>query len=580
MGKGSGAEGARTSSREATTSTSPVGSSGFSLPSGRRRTSPLTSTQNSLRRWCASSSRATTCTYPEASRRSRKTTPPWSRRRATQPARVTCRPASGARREPASCVRSKAVPFGKGLPAVVDVRADALVVEPLEVGQLGVGEGRQGGGGDVAAHLLDGAGAGDDRRDAGLVDHPAQRERRRGGLPGDRGHLAGGIDPDLEGDPGEGLTDVEGLAVPVEVPVVVGRERRRLVVLAGQQTAGQGNPGEDADPGTGGRRQQLLQRLAPEDVQDHLDGLHARVLQSGQPLGHGLDRDAVGGDRAVGDESVERVVDALVAVDGGRRAVQLDEVERVDAEVAAGPVDPRAQVLGGVLRRLERVGAAPGLGGDERPLTPGGQRLADPLLRAPVAVHVRDVEEGHAGVERGSQDVGRRVVVDVPPVTAELPRAQPDDAHLCPGPPERPLFHRRTHSPTVARTTSNSSLTGTGRCSPVRRSLSWPTPSARSRSPMTTTCEAPARSAAFIAPLSPRLPYTVSAAIPARRSSPTRRTASRLASSPSGTTKAWTPGCAPMSSPSAWTASRVRSTPMAYPIPETSGPPRAADSPS
>jgi hypothetical protein len=49
-------------SSAAATSISPVGSSGFSLPSGRRRTSPVTSTQNSLRRACASSSRTTTWT--------------------------------------------------------------------------------------------------------------------------------------------------------------------------------------------------------------------------------------------------------------------------------------------------------------------------------------------------------------------------------------------------------------------------------------------------------------------------------------------------------------------------------------
>ena len=57
------------------------------------------------RRATASSSRTTTWTTPEASRRSRKATPPWSRRRATQPASVTVSPACSARSVPASCVR-------------------------------------------------------------------------------------------------------------------------------------------------------------------------------------------------------------------------------------------------------------------------------------------------------------------------------------------------------------------------------------------------------------------------------------------------------------------------------------------
>src|SRR3954452_18956194 len=147
---------------------SPVGSSGFSLPSGRRRTSPVTSTQNSLRRWCASSSRTTTCTEPEASRRSTKTPPPWARRRATQRARVTVVPASDARSVPASWVRSTSeASRGGRLPAVVHVRADALVVDALEIGQLAVGQGRELGRGDVATDLVDGAGAGDDGGHAG-----------------------------------------------------------------------------------------------------------------------------------------------------------------------------------------------------------------------------------------------------------------------------------------------------------------------------------------------------------------------------------------------------------------------------
>ena len=38
------------------------------------------------------------------------------------------------------------------------------------------------------------------------------------------------------------------------------------------------------------------------------------------------------GDDTVGDQGVEGVVDGVVGVDPGRRAVQLDEVQLVDAE--------------------------------------------------------------------------------------------------------------------------------------------------------------------------------------------------------------------------------------------------------
>ncbi len=49
-GNGSGSASDRTSTSSATTSIAPVGSSGFSFPAGRGRTSPVTRTQNSARR--------------------------------------------------------------------------------------------------------------------------------------------------------------------------------------------------------------------------------------------------------------------------------------------------------------------------------------------------------------------------------------------------------------------------------------------------------------------------------------------------------------------------------------------------
>ena len=58
-----------------------------------------------------------------------------------------------------------------------------------------------------------------------------------------------------------------------------------------------------------------------------------------------LDADPVGGDPALVDELVERVEDPVVGVDGGGRAVQLDEVERVDAEVRAMRSSQRAEVV-------------------------------------------------------------------------------------------------------------------------------------------------------------------------------------------------------------------------------------------
>ena len=102
-----------TSRAVAASSTCPVGIAAFAMPSGRTRTSPSTRTTYSLRRPCAcgrSAGSATTCTTPLASRRSTNTTPPWSRREATQPPSATRSPACEGRSVPAPCVRK--LPYG------------------------------------------------------------------------------------------------------------------------------------------------------------------------------------------------------------------------------------------------------------------------------------------------------------------------------------------------------------------------------------------------------------------------------------------------------------------------------------
>ena len=69
-----------------------------------------------------------------------------------------------------------------------------------------------------------------------------------------------------------------------------------------------------------------------------------RPRDRGQRLGAGLDTDAVRRDAALVDQSVERVEDRVGGVDRRRRAVQLHQVDRVDAEVLPGAVVPGAEV--------------------------------------------------------------------------------------------------------------------------------------------------------------------------------------------------------------------------------------------
>ncbi len=102
---------------------------GLTVPSGRLRTTPRTSTQYSLRsdsavaNVSARSGSQTICAMPSRSRRSMKMTPPWSRRRCTQPSSTTGCASCSAVTRPQYWVRMKAPKVGRprGWPAL-DVR--------------------------------------------------------------------------------------------------------------------------------------------------------------------------------------------------------------------------------------------------------------------------------------------------------------------------------------------------------------------------------------------------------------------------------------------------------------------------
>ena len=150
-----------------------------------------------------------------------------------------------------------------------------------------------------------------------------------------------------------------------------------------------------------------------------------RAGDGGQRLGGGLDADAVGADRALLDQPVQRVVGGVVVDRRARRAVQLHEVEGVDGEVAAGPVGPRAEVLERVVLR-HLVDPAAHLRGHGQALVVA-QEAADDLLAAAVAIDVGGVEEGDAGLDRGLQHGGGVALAHRAPVGAELPGAEADD---------------------------------------------------------------------------------------------------------------------------------------------------------
>src|SRR5690606_9715975 len=185
--------------------------------------------------------------------------------------------------------------------------------------------------------------------------------------------------------------------------VVVGGEGGVGGELAGQQSAGQRDPGDDADPGPAGGGQHLVQRLEAEGVEDDLHAGHVGAADRGQRLLAGLHADAVGGDPLLFDQVVQGVEDGVVGVDRRGRAVQLDQVDGVHAEVGPGAVVPGAEVV--------RVVDLGGLRQAPSHLRGHGQAVvlleqaAHQAFTAAVPVDVGGVEEGDAGVHRGVQRV-------------------------------------------------------------------------------------------------------------------------------------------------------------------------------
>jgi hypothetical protein len=205
----------------------------------------------------------------------------------------------------------------------------------------------------------------------------------------------------------------------------------RLVVPAGQHAAGQRHPGDDADTRVGRGGEHPLQRLATEDVEDDLQAREAGPRQRRERLVDRLHRHAVRRDPAVVDQGVQGVEHTVVTEDRVGRTVQLDEVDGVDAQVAAAAVDPATEAVEGVGLCDVRVGTPTHLrGNQEDHVIALGPEPADDGLAAPVTVDVRGVQERHAGVDGGVQDAQRLPLVHLAPVGAELPAAEPDDGGL------------------------------------------------------------------------------------------------------------------------------------------------------
>jgi hypothetical protein len=173
----------------------------------------------------------------------------------------------------------------------------------------------------------------------------------------------------------------------------------------------------------------LQQRLgvALDELVEVLDGRDGRDLLGRLRLLDADLREADVADLALVLQLLQ-LGDLVLQRDGGVDAVQLEEVDRLDPEVAQGQLRLLAQVRRHPDRRPDARALAgqAGLGRDDHVVGVRVQRLLEELLGDHGAVGVGGVEERHAELDRAPQHPHRLLVVlgrtpDPSPVSCMVP---------------------------------------------------------------------------------------------------------------------------------------------------------------
>lgn len=272
-------------------------------------------------------------------------------------------------------------------------------------------------------------GAGDDGADGVEIEAPAEREFGKRETGGDEGfQRVGELDAFFEREAGEGFADVEGGAVAVEVAMVVGGEGGGLGHLAAEETAGEREADEEGDLAVFGFVEEDVRGFLAEEVEDDLEGGDAVLFYAEEGFFHGFDADAEVADFAFAFELAEMFEDLAALEDVERDAVELGEIEGIDAEAFEGGFGVLADGgAGEVVGPAGRVEAAE-LGGDVEVGAGFLEEFADERFAAAGAVDVGGVEERGAGVDGGAEGLEGGLVGDVAPVSADLPAAESDFA--------------------------------------------------------------------------------------------------------------------------------------------------------
>ena len=214
------------------------------------------------------------------------------------------------------------------------------------------------------------------------------------------------------------------------------------VVFAAQHAAGQRKPHDDADVLFLRLRQQLVQQLLPEHVEDDLKRAHVVVLRADQALFHRLDAGTEELDQLFLLHGMQPVEDLATLQQRQRHAMQLQQINAVATQpILRGP-DPVAQTGERVAVRISIRGAAV-FGGDERTRLARRQPFTQKTLARPVTVYISGVEEIDACFLRSVDDPVDGGFVDGAEIATKLPAAKADFTDGKAGVSQYPGFHLR-----------------------------------------------------------------------------------------------------------------------------------------
>ncbi|OEI67483.1 hypothetical protein Cus16_2920 [Curtobacterium sp. ER1/6] len=336
---------------------------------------------------------------------------------------------------------------GRAVRVVVDARcagvrqAAELLVREHEVGCT-----------EVVLELRHGAGTEDDARDRRAGEQPGEGDLRprRTVRVGDGGHRVEHLPRALVGVPG-----LPRLHAALRVLAQAGRAGGGLValVLAGEPTAGQRRPGQQADAGVEAGRDDLVLDVANEQVVLRLQrhrrcpAVRLRLVDGLRHLVAEVVREPVGADLAGGHGVVEEAQGLLDRRQGVPR-VHLVQVDVLDAEPLERGVEGDPEVSAGqpeVVRAVALREAA--LRGEDDLLRLGrvrGEPAADDPLGLVARVDVGRVDEGAAG---GDERVDDLVGGGFVGFAAERHGAEGQRRHRCPAVAEESVVHGRDATP-------------------------------------------------------------------------------------------------------------------------------------